>query len=178
MTLHFDTFEIRPIHEGDAWKICDFVVSNTDRLKRYLPKTLEQNLNPTLSEIYVKNRVKAFANKELFVFTIKETETRRFVGLIVLKNLDWTIKQGEYAYAIDYNFKGQNIMSKAIGELSQYAFESLGLERLQIVTHKDNMASATVALNNGFKWQKTLAQFYTPRGEEALDMELYELYKD
>lgn len=175
MIAQFDGFEINPIHEGDAWKICDFVIANTDRLKRYFPKTLEQNLNPTLSQIYVENRVKAFQNKNVFVFTLKQIETRKLVGLIILKELDWTLKQGEFAYAIDYNFNGKKIMSKAIEKLSAYAFETLGIERLQIIVHKDNLSSVNVAINNGFKWQKTLENEFTPKDELPLNMELYEL---
>lgn len=178
MIAQFEGYEINPIHEGDAWKICDFVITNTDRLKRYFPKTLEQNLNPTLSKIYVDNRVKSFQNKELFVFTLKHSETRKLVGLIILKNIDWNIKQGEFAYAIDYNFNGKNIMSKAIEKLSTYAFKTLGLERLQIIAHRKNQPSINVAINNSFNWQKTLKNAFTPTGEQPLDMELYELYKD
>ena len=61
MIAQFDGYEINLLHEGDAWKLCDFVVTNTDRLKRYFPITLSQNLNPTLSELYVQNKIKAHA---------------------------------------------------------------------------------------------------------------------
>lgn len=177
MIAQFDGFEINPIHEGDAWKICDFVTTNTDRLRRYFPKTLAQNLNPTLSQIYVENRIKSFRNNEVFVFTLKASETRKIVGLIIIKELDWTIKQGEFAYAIDYNYNGKGLMSKVIEKLSAHAFDTLGLERLQIIVHKENLPSVKVALNNGFEWQKTLKNQFTPVGENPLDMELYELYK-
>ena len=177
MIAQFDGFEINAIHEGDAWKICDFAIANTDRLKRYFPKTLEQNLNPTLSQIYVEKNVKAFYEKTQFVFTLKQTETRKLAALIIIKELDWNIKQGEFAYAIDYNFKGQGLMSKSIDKLSTYTFENLGLERLQIIVNKDNIPSSNVATNSGFKWQKTLKNEFTPNGEAPLDMELYELFK-
>lgn len=177
MIASIDDFEINPIHKGDAWKICDFVISNSDRLKRYFPKTLEQNLNPTLSQIYVENRVKAFQNKELFVFTLKASESRKLIGLIILKNVDWNMKQGEFAYAIDYNYSGKGLMTKALGKLIKYVFDDLKLERLQIIVHKNNLPSKNIALNTHFKWQKTLKNEFTPVGEQPLDMELYELYK-
>ncbi|MGC1471141.1 MAG: GNAT family protein [Psychroserpens sp.] len=177
MIAQFDGFEINPIHEGDAWKICDFVISNENRLKRYFPKTLEQNLNPTLSQLYVEEHIRAFKNKDSFVFTVKHSETRKFAALIIIKELDWNIKQGELAYAVDYNFKGQGLVSKAIAKLSAYAFENLHLNTLQIITHQDNLPSVKVAINNGFKWKKTLKNEFRPIGEETLDMELYELFK-
>ena len=177
MRLDFNGYQINPIHEGDAWKICDFVITNTDRLKRFFPKTLEQNLNPTLSQIYVENSIKAFKQKKLFVFTLKASDSRKLVGLLILKNLNWESKQGEFAYAIDYTVKGKNLMSKSIELLTAYAFNKLGLETLQIIVHKDNISSVRVATNNGFTWQKTLQEGFTPVGETPLDMELYEKYK-
>jgi ribosomal-protein-alanine N-acetyltransferase len=175
--IGFDGFEINPVHGGDAWKICDLCVANADRFKRYFPKTLEQNLTPTLSELFVQKKIKQFQSKTEFLFTLKETETRKLAGLIYIKELDWNKKQGEFAYCIGYTFKGQGLMIKAINKLSNYAFDHLGLETLQIIVHKDNIGSVKVAKNNNFEWQKTSVNGFTPPGEQPLDMEVYELYK-
>ena len=177
MILAFDGFEISPIHEGDAWKICDFLVTNSDRLKRYFPNILKENLNPTLSKFFIEKKIKQFCNKEEFIFTLKQVKTRKLMAIISVIQIDWSIKQGELAYCIDYNFEGQGLTSKAVGLVSKYAFETLGFETLQIVVYKDNTPSSKVAINNGFKWQKTLLKEYAPIGEQVLDMELYELYK-
>ena len=177
MIAQFDGIEINPIHTCDAWKLCDFMVSNEDRFKRYFPGTLKANLNPTLSKLFVEQKTKLFAKKEEFVFTLKQIETSKLIGLIYIKALNCSLAQGEFAYCIDYNFKGNGIASKAIQLLSNYAFNTLHLKTLQIIAHKDNLPSVNVALNNGFVWQKTLLKEFTPIGEEPLDMELYELYK-
>ena len=177
MIAQFDGFEINAIHEGDVWKICDLMIANSDRFKRYFPKTLEQNLNPTLSQLFVEKKVKAFVNKEEFLFTLKHTESREMVGLFYIKEVDLKKKQGEFAYCIGYAFEGQGLTSKSIKALSSYAFETIGLETLQIISHKDNIPSLKVAIKNNFKWQKTIENGFTPIGEQPLDMELYELYK-
>lgn len=177
MITEFDTFFIDAIQLKDSWKICDFCIANEDRLKRYFPKTLEANLNPTLAEYFAQKKVKEFANREEFLFILKDKETRNIAGLIYIKELEWDKKIGEFAYCIGYNYKGQGITTKAVNLLSKHAFETLGLETLQIIAHKDNTPSVMVAKNNDFKWVKTLENEYTPPGENILDMELYELYK-
>ncbi len=177
MVAKFNDFEISPIHGGDAWKICDLCVANADRFKRYFPKTLEQNLNPTLSQLFVETKVKQFTNRKEFLFTLKHSETRELAGLIYIKELDWDKKQGEFAYCISYTFEGQGLTSKAVKLLSKHAFTKLGIETLQIIVHKDNLPSVNVAAKNNFQWQKTLINEYTPPEEQSLDMELYELYK-
>ncbi|MBU2938132.1 GNAT family N-acetyltransferase [Lacinutrix sp. C3R15] len=178
MKMQFDDFEINPILNGDAWKICDFIVANQDRLQRYFPKTLKQNLTPTLSQLFVDKKVKQFENKEEFLFTLKQTKTRVLAGIIYIKEIDYKKQQGEFAYCMDYNFEGKGLTSKAVKYLSIYAFETLNLKTLQIIVHKNNIPSVKVAENNSFKWIKTLKNEFTPVGENPLDMELYELYNE
>ncbi|PQV45270.1 ribosomal-protein-alanine N-acetyltransferase [Jejuia pallidilutea] len=178
MQLNFGSYSIVPIHPKDAWNICNFAVANENRLKRYFPKTLEQNLTPDLSNIFVEKKVKQFELKEEFLFTLRENKSNKLVGLIYIKELDWTKKQGEFAYCIDYNVEGKGIMTEAIQQLSEYAFKNLGIETLQIIVHKSNIGSVKVADNCNFTYIKTLKNEHTPPGEEPLNMELYELYKE
>lgn len=93
MQLNFGSYSIVPIHPKDAWNICNFAVANENRLKRYFPKTLEQNLTPDLSNIFVEKKVKQFELKEEFLFTLRENESNTLVGLIYIKALDWTKKK-------------------------------------------------------------------------------------
>ena len=175
--LNLDNYIISPITTTDGWQVCNFVVANEDRLKRYLPKTLEQNLTPDLSNIFVQKKAKQFNNKEEFLFSIKAKESRKLIGLVYIKAIDWTKKQGEFAYAVDYNIESKGVMTEAIKQLSNYAFKYLGLETLQIIVHKSNIGSIKVAENCNFTHIKTLKNEHTPPGENPLDMELYELYK-
>lgn len=178
MQLSFNDFTIQPINEKDAWNLCNFIVANEDRLQRYFPKTLEQNLNPTLSNIFVQKKVKQFNSKEEFLFTVIERESKKLVGLVYIKTLDWTKKQGEFAYCIDYNYETKGITTQAINKLSEYAFSELKIETLQIIAHKNNFPSIKVAENNNFIWKKTLLNEFTPINEAPLNMELYELYNE
>lgn len=176
MTLQFDDFEINPIHNGDSWKVCNFMVANEDRFKNYFPGTLAESSTPNLAKIFVENKAKKFENKEEFLFTLKHSETRELAGLIYIKELDYTKKQGEFAYCIGYPFKGKKLITKAVKLLSEYAFSDLDLKSLQIIVHKDNTPSINVAKNNNYKWIETLKNEFTPPNGKPLDMELYELH--
>ncbi len=176
--LSFDNFKIAPVKIQDAWKLCDFMIANEDRLKRFFPLTLIENLTPDLSKIFTEKKVKEFETKKEFLFTIKEKETHQLVGLVYIKELDWSRKQGELAYCIGYEFEGKGVTTDAVNILSDYAFEKLDLKTLQIIVHKSNVASVKVAENCNFIWIKTLKKSFTPPNEQALDMELYELYHE
>lgn len=175
--IDLDTIHIQPIHEKDAWSLCNFAVSNEHRMKRFFPITLEQNLTPDLSKRFVSIKVKEFAHNEEYLFTVKPKEGSAIIALVYIKELDWSAKQGELAYCVDYNSEGQGITTKVVKALSQYAFDKLHLERLQITVHKGNIGSVRVAEKCQFIWQRTLEKEFAPPGEPPLDMELYELYK-
>jgi len=178
LIVSFDTFYIDSIHEKDAWKLCDLMVANEDRFKQFFPGTLAQNLNPELSTYFVKQKVKEYADKQEFLFTIKEQQTNVLIGLVYIKELDWHAKQGEFAYCIGYQFEKKGIVSKSIDALSKYAFNELKLEVLQIIVHKTNISSVRVAEKCNFVWTRTLLNGFTPPNGIPLDMELYELYKN
>lgn len=161
----------------DAWGICDFVNANESRLSTFFPKTLADNLTPDLANRFVELKTKEFENNLEYLFTVKTNQSRKIIGLLYIKELDWEKKQGEFAYTIDYNFEGKGITSKIVKSLSEYAFASLDLEILQIIAHKTNLSSIKVAEKTGFIWVKTLLKSYAPQGKEAMDMELYECYK-
>ncbi len=176
MHRDFENYYIEPIAEKDAWKLCDFITSNAERLKRFFPKTLEQNLTPDLSRIFVAKKIKQSNSNEEFLFKLKEKKNRTIIGLVYIKELDWDKKQAELAYCIAYQYEGMGIITNSVEVLSDYAFDTLGLKTLQIIVHKSNTGSVKVAEKCGYTWQHTLLKEHTPPGENALDMELYELY--
>lgn len=176
MFLEFEDYYIDTIHEKYAWRICDFCTVNADRLKRFFPKTLEQNLTPDLSKYFVERKIKEFATKEEFLFVLKEKENHTVIGMIFIKELDWEKKQGELAYAVGYQVEGKGYMTETVKALSNWAFTEHQFKTLQIISHKTNTGSIRVAEKSGFSWQKVLIAEHTPPGENPLDMELYELY--
>lgn len=175
MIPSLENLYIEPIHEKYAWRICDFCTVNADRLKRFFPKTLEQNLTPDLSTYFVETKVKEFNAKEEFLFVLKEKENHTVVGLVFIKELDWEKKQGELAYAIGYQVEGKGYMTESVKAISNWAYTEHQFKTLQIISHKTNTGSIRVAEKSGFIWQKKLIAEHTPPGEMPLDMELYEL---
>lgn len=168
-------FEITPISERDGWRLCDFVCSNADYIKRYFPKTVAANLNPTLSNIFVLDKVSEFLSGKEYLFTLKDPEHRKIIGLVYLKELKRATKEAEVAYCIAYPCKEKGYTSEAVKTISEWGFKEQHLKRLRIIVHKSNIGSIQVAENCGYLWKETLAKEHTPPNEDPLDMELYVL---
>jgi len=177
MQIDFENYSISPIQEKDAWRLCDFMISNSDRFADYFPSTLKENLTPTLSKLFVAKKAKEFSDKEEFLFTVKENTNRSIIGLVYVKELQKKVGQGELAYCIGYQFASKGLMSKIITKLIPWCFNEAHLNTLQIIAHKSNTASIRVAEKNSFSWKKIIPKGHQISNGEFVDMELYELYK-
>ncbi|WP_269224419.1 GNAT family N-acetyltransferase [Flavobacterium sp. IMCC34518] len=169
-----EAFHIAPLETGDTKSLSRLMITNAERFKRYFPKTLSSNLTLEATENYIESKIIEFEIKSGFTFAIKEQETQTIMGLVILKKVDWQTKQAEIAYCIGKEYERKGWVTKAVKAISNYAFNELNLEILQIIAHKTNLASIKVAENNGFVWQRTLVDEFTPTYELSLDMELYE----
>lgn len=169
---------INLLNTTDAKQLHQFIIDNSERLKRYFPVTLSSNntLEKSIEYIAIKN--KEIVDRTNFTYAIRDKNNQQIAGLIILKKIDWNKKQGEFAYCIGSQFERQGLTSFAVKEMTKFAFDELGLKTLQIMAHKTNFGSIKVAENNGFVWQKTALNEFTPVNEEPLDMELYELYNE
>lgn len=172
-----DSILLVPFVSEDAEQLCGMMLVNKLRFEVFFPKTLAQNLSVKASEAFIQKKQKELKNNIEYTFAIKESATHILVGIIILKEIDTTLKKAEVAYAIDQSFGGKGWASKAVAACSDYAFTSLGIKTLQIIVHKTNIASVKVAQKNGYQWIKTLPKEYTPEKKAPLDMELYELEK-
>lgn len=172
-SFHLPKFQINPISERDGWRLCDFIASNTDHLRRYFPNTVASNLTPDLSNLFVQQKVSEFANGKEFLFTLKEHEQRTIIGLVYVKDIDRIKKEAEIAYCIGYPFKNNGFATIAVEAISNWAITRQNLLSLKIIVHKSNTGSIKVATNCGYLWERILVKEHTPPNEEPLDMELY-----
>lgn len=176
MTFSTESFKLEALKLEDALSLNALMISNGKSFQEYLPKTLALNLSEADSKIYISNQNKAIQSGTEFTFAIKDMDTNLIAGLVILKNLDYQMKQGEFAYCIGKKFSGNGWVTQSIKTVSKFAFEELDLQNLQIIIHKTNENSINVAKRCGFTWSKTLENAFTPSGENPIDMELYELH--
>ncbi len=168
-------FSLEPLTIEDASSLHQLMISNAERFGLYLPKTLAQNSSLEKSQSYILRKNQEHVDKSQFTFAIKEKITNVIAGLIILKNIDNKIRQAEFAYGIGVNYGGLGLTSLAVSKIIDFANRELKLNKFQIIVHKTNIGSVKVALKNNFSWSETLKEKFIPKGQEPLDMELYEL---
>ncbi|HLV70495.1 MAG TPA: GNAT family N-acetyltransferase [Xanthomarina sp.] len=175
MIFSTETFKLEALKPEDASSLSALMISNGKSFQKYLPKTLAQNLSESDSKEYILKKGKAIKNQTEFTFALKDIDTNKVAGLIILKNIDKTNQQGEFAYCIGKKYSGKGWVTHSIKTVTKFAFDNLGLKSLQIFIHKTNTGSINVAERCGFVWRDTIKNEFTPFGKNLTDMELYEL---
>lgn len=173
-----EDFIIDKLKPADSNQLHHFIFENRERFSRFFPVTLSSNETIEKSIEYISIKTKEIQDKINFTFAIRAVESQEIVGLIIIKKIDWTTRIGELAYCIGGNLEGKDLVTKTVAVISEYAFNELELQRLQIIAHKTNFSSVKVAEKSRFIWQRTLLNEFTPLNEAPLNMELYELIKN
>jgi ribosomal-protein-alanine N-acetyltransferase len=163
--------KLKPI---DANQLHEFMSENRERFNKFFPRTLSDNATLDKSITYIESKEREIQQKLNFTFAIREIDNQKIIGLIIIKKIDWTNRVGELAYCVGTDFEGKGLTTKAVKAISSLAYNELDLKTLQVIAYKTNLGSIKVAENNGFVWQRTLMDEFTPTNELPLDMELYE----
>lgn len=177
MKLNTESFSLEALKSQDAQSLSRLMISNGRRFQQYLPKTLSENLSEVDSKNYIQRKTKQLKNNEEFTFAIKDIDSGDVAGLIILKNIDSVLKQGEFAYCLGQKYSGKGWMTRSIEAAKAYAFNELKLKSIQIIIHKTNLPSIQIAERHAFIWIKTLDNEFVT-GKSVLDMELYELHHE
>lgn len=73
------------------------------------------------------------------------------IGTICLWNFSPDKKTAEIGYSLHPGFQGRGYMHEALGAVTAYAFEGLGLEKVEAFTNKHHHRSIHLLEKNGFQ---------------------------
>lgn len=169
--------QIRLVDTEDVTKVYTVIEKNRERLIMYFPKTSRSIKDLETSNKFVRQKIKQASQKEQFCFVVVLKSNSEIIGMVMIKNIDWTIPKGELAYFIDKDFEGMGITSNAVKWVVQYCFEQLEMEKLYIKFNPENVASKKVAINNGFEKEGLLKREFRTGQGQLTDVERYGLLK-
>ncbi len=168
---------IRLIEKEDFTEIYDLIEKNRERLIMYFPKTSAVIKDLEAAKKFAKQKVKQALERQQYCFLIALESHAEIIGMVMVKNIDWTIPKGELAYFIDENYEGVGITSNAVKWVVEYCFEQLEMEKLYIKFNPQNAGSKKVAIKNGFEKEGLLKREFRTGLGELTDVERYGLLR-
>lgn len=95
---------------------------------------------------------KIFSNNDSFTFAICYKENNDFIGMVSLTNIDYIQRKAIFSKMIgEKKYWGKGIATESVMLMLNYAFNELGLKRVQAAQLITNKASIKVNLKCGFK---------------------------
>lgn len=104
-------------------------------------------------------------------FTIRKQD--KFIGLIGFKDTDRTNKKTEIGYWLSEKYQKQGIITRSVEKLCDFAFNELGLNRVQIRCAVDNQRSKNIPQRLGFKFEGVERDGELLTGNIFTDLEIY-----
>ncbi len=148
-------FTLRRFRSEDAEAIYSAVIANSDHLREYM-HWMVPDYSIEHAKAFIASSTKAAEEKKSLGFGIFRESV--LIGSIGFVNFDHAARRTEIGYWIDKAHEGQGIISRSCRSLINYAFEDLGMNRIEIRCSTENVRSAAIPLRLGFTLEGTLRQ--------------------
>lgn len=120
------------------------IVSSPDNLTFIFPSISDKN---EATDFLVSQFMKA----PLGIWALEDRKSGQLIGAIRLEKLNEQSKQAEIGYFLKKDYWRQGLMTEALKNLVYLSFYHLGIKRLLLKTHLENIASQRVAQKAGFQ---------------------------
>jgi ribosomal-protein-serine acetyltransferase len=166
-----DGIELRPWRLEDAELLYVTVEANRARLEKWLPwPSAMQSASNEAS--FIRTTLGWMATGEGLGCAI--VVDRRLAGGIGLNKIDQVNKSTELGYWLAEGFVGRGVMTRSTQALMSFAFEELGLHRVEIRAATGNTRSRAIPMRMGFTHEGTERESNVLNGE-FIDLETYSM---
>ncbi len=169
-----DQLCLRQTDLSDAQEMFDTIERDRDYLRKWLP-FVDWTREVSDSEYFINSLNPRTRSPSDLVFTIRFEGI--FAGLIGFKNTDKVNRRSELGYWLSESFQKRGIMTLSVKALVDYAFEELGINRIQIRCATGNMPSKRIPQRLGFTLEGVERDGEILSDGLFADLEIYSLVK-
>ena len=157
-----------------SWRVEDVpavaAACQDDEIARWLA-LVPQPYTEEHARFYVEECIQADEDRRAFAIT--DASTGDVVGSIDMRIN--RLQTGHVGYWVAARARGRGVAADALRALSRWAFESLGLGRVELVTDPENIASQRVAEKAGFQREAVLRSILLNRDGSRRDGVMFSL---
>lgn len=161
MSILLEAIELIPLSMAHVEDIHEY--ASDPIVKRYIGWPLMTALSDT--EAYVKTLLERQEAKTHYYASVREIQTGKIIGTMMLFNFDWEAGHGEIGYVFSPTVWGKGYGSLATKWITSYGFETLGLRKIFARIVRANRGSAGVLLKNGYEEEAVLKDLYFIEGQ-------------
>jgi ribosomal-protein-serine acetyltransferase len=163
---------LRLLEEADAGELHALIEANRDYLARWLPWAAGQTPEDTYG--FLRRARTQVERNDGFQAAIVEGES--IVGVVGYHGVDWAHRSTSLGYWLAESSQGRGAMTAAVEVLTDHAFTTWGLVRVEIRAALENRRSRAIPERLGFREEGTLRRAERV-GDRYLDLAVYALVK-
>jgi RimJ/RimL family protein N-acetyltransferase len=164
---------LRPFREEDASALYEAVRESISEVSPWLP-WCHEDYSIEESREFINSRELLSQGDEWYSFGICEKDGGGLLGGVGINSINRVHQMANLGYWVRTSAAGRGIATGATRLAAKFAFEQLGLQRVEIVTAIANIASQRVAEKAGARREGVLRNRLLIRGE-SLDAVLFSL---
>jgi RimJ/RimL family protein N-acetyltransferase len=146
---------IRMPRPGDGKAVYDAIMASINELKHWMPFAQKEQSEQDV-ELNIRSSYISFLKREDLRLLVFLKETGEFVASSGLHRINWSIPKFEIGYWIDSRFSGKGYMTEAVKGISDFAFQELNAQRLEIRCDASNYKSRAIPERLGFSLEGIL----------------------
>ncbi|KIL36333.1 alanine acetyltransferase [Cohnella kolymensis] len=169
-----EKLELRLLEARHAEAVYEVIEMNRGYLSEWFP-WVPNTKNAEHTKTFIENELRRFAhNNGVSTGIFYEN---KYIGNISIHEINWNSKLSSIGYWISSEYQGLGIVTTCCRELLNYAFETLGLNKIEIRARTDNVRSSAIPIRLGFKQEGILRQV-DYNNDRYYDHVVYGLLKD
>lgn len=172
-----DSVIIEPVVKDDHKTVYRLVQAERARLMPYFPVTCKRCSDPSATRSYIKEMLTRAKRQEFFCFVMRDYEGGEAIGLIFLKEFDWTVPKCETAYFISSIYERRGLTTMGLMWTVDYAFTKLGMQKVFARVVPSNIGSYRVLENCGFEREGLLRRDFRASDGSLHDVYIYSLLR-
>ena len=168
----------RRYRAGDGAVYHQMLQENWDHLYEFMPQQHLAIRSAEDAEVVLGRLVAEWKSRNLFIFGAWERTSGDYVGECYLANPHWEVPCIEIGYFIVRASTGRSYATEAAHALLRFAFTELGVERVELQSRADNVASQRVAERCGFTLEGRFRRRHRKKSGTLVDVLWYGLLSD
>ncbi|HOD66502.1 MAG TPA: GNAT family N-acetyltransferase [candidate division Zixibacteria bacterium] len=143
---------LRPVRPADIRAIARY--ANDPSVARWVPN-LPHPYTSAHALQWVRLAKQLASDAAGYSFGIEHPDSGEIIGMIGLKDVDWTDRRAEVGYWLAKTMWRRGYMEEALGLAARFAFRDLRLHRLTALVLAPNVGSARLLEKVGFRYEGT-----------------------
>ncbi|QOR64777.1 GNAT family N-acetyltransferase [Cytobacillus suaedae] len=133
---------------NDGARLFELTDQSRSYLREWLP-WLDYTTKPEDTNEFIKITLSGFAERKSLTTVILYKNL--IIGVASFNSIDWSNKTAQIGYWLGHEYQGNGIMTKVTKALTEYAFNELRINKVEIRVATQNVKSRSIPEKLGFK---------------------------